>query len=739
MAFDNKDIRRELDLASVCDGNMIKLLTSHLQAVGVPKEYIFFPLLSITSSFLGQSKVKISDEWSESCSLWMAVVARKGSKRSTILDRFMTAFLDFQRQDESGQAPEAAEESASGVEVTCDEPLSSECFTDAKRHLGLFEDLSTSRIMEKANMKLAKQCYDGRPRRAADDRSALGLFSFLPPEDALSLLEDRNIDLSSRFLVACPKSSVFKSADIKCSMPSNTPSLVRIFDILNTVHARPLTYDFSPQAKAAFDMYYDILQDGMVRFDRDERNYCILAKAAGQLARLTASLAALGQAVSAVVYRQTVSPANWNVEIKAEHVEAGKLIMDYAIDIRFTLLSRVAAFRTQQLYSAPGYNAAAVMMHASKEPPMKRARIAAADTGQSAVVASSLSDLHNAAATNGQMSAKVTQQQQQQQQNVNEQSTGHNNNNNAQSAVANQLPEFSSIFTGSVANDCAVNSASYTPPTPGHGDCIPTQGYFSNCPVDDEEYYLPGRRNSSYIDCSMLSQDDLGGFTEEQQKFIRRFGYKVKKLLEFRQEYRVSPSCCAQRHLMPPIPKTEMTKYDTQTRYPVMAAKEYLSKVAELGFGTIESTWHATNNRRSIIFNKLPYDKLTSRARNLMARLQVDVNEYMAAFISQHNNVGYCSAPAGADPYHMGAHASQVDGQISSSTSAVKYPVPYPCLQDHSQISCDKEVGVLTIFPENPEESPESSPANSGSGFAKQFVKSEPLDSSLEMDDIAGQ
>ncbi|KAK2144512.1 hypothetical protein LSH36_749g00005 [Paralvinella palmiformis] len=733
MAFENKDIRRELDLASVCDGNMIKLLTSHLQAVGVPKEYIFFPLLSITSSFLGQSTVKISDEWSESCSLWTAVVARKGSKRSTILDRFMTALLAFQREEANGQSTEQEQSLSSDVKVTCDEALVGESFRDGRRHLGLFEDLSTSKIMEKDNLKLAKQCYDGRPRHSSDAHSTLGLFSFLPPEDALSLLEDRNIDLSSRFLVACPKSSVFKSADIKCTMPSNTPSLTRIFEILNTVHAQPLTYDFSPQAKTAFDSYYDILQDGMVRFDRDERNYCILAKAAGQLARLTASLAALSQAVKAVVYRQTVSPANWNVEIKVEHVEAGKLIMDYAIDIRFTLLSRVAAFRTQQLYSAPGQQRAvgysAVMLQATKEPPMKRARIAAADTGQGgAVVASSLpasADLHNN--NNSQMSTAVGQ-------NAIDQSTMARNANNAnvcQTSGTEQLPGFSSTFTASLANDCSANSASYTPPTPGQAECIPTQGYFSNCPVEDDEYYLPGRRNSSYIDCSMLSPDELGGFSEEQQKFIRRFGYKVKKLLEFRQEYRVSPSCCAQRHLMPPIPKMEMTKYDTQTRYPVMAAKEYLAKVAELGFGTIESTWHATNNRRSIIFNKLPYDKLTSRARNLMARLQVDVNEYMAAFVSQHDNIGYY----GADPFQIGAHPSPIDGQISSSTS-VKYPVPYPCLQDHSQIACDKDVGVLTIFPENPEESPESSPSNSASGLGKQhLVKSEPLDTSLEMDD----
>ena len=720
MASDGKDIRRELDLSSICDGNMVKLLTSHLQAVGVPKEYIFFPLLSTVSSFMGQSMIRISEEWTERCSLWTAVVARKGSKRSAVLDRFMVAILESGRMDQ-GSSPGGQTQIPLGVDVTWDEELTSAVYSEGKRHLGIFEDLTTSNLMERTSLRQAKRSYDSRPRESGTTtRGSLSVFSFLPPEDALALLEDKNVDLSSRFLVACPKSSLFKSSDIKTPMPSNTPSLSRIFEVINLVHVQPLTYTFSPQAKVAFDGYYDVLQDGMVRFDKDERNYCILAKAAGQLARLTACLAVLRQALKVVVYHETVSPANWNVEINAEDIEAGKLIMDYVIDIRFTLLSRVSAFKAQQMYPATGssnqqanMNVGQVFM-AREEPPAKRARVAPADTVQSPMVANSVTaneipDSNQVSVTIRQNPAAAKQAQR----------PPHNSSQQQSTTTNNQLPGFNSTFVG--GGNSSAYGMGYGSATVGQGDYVPTQGYFSTCPVSDEKYYLPGRRNTGYMDFSNLSQDEMDGYTEEQQKFVRRFGYKVKKLLEYRPEYRISPSCCAQRHLMPPIPKTEMARYDTQTRYPVIAAKEYLGQVADLGFGTIESTWHATNNRRSIIFNKHTYDKLTARARNLMNRLQIDVNEYMSAFLAPIEDPDYANMPS-----PVAGQSIQMDGQISSSSMV--YPVPYPCLQQPSGADPSRE-SILTIFPEHPEASSESSPINSESSSAQQaMVKTEPME-----------
>ncbi len=70
----------ELDLSRVYDAGLVRLVTSHADAIGVPKEYILFPLLGAVSGILGESKVMVNGEWQEACCLWTGVTACRGSR-----------------------------------------------------------------------------------------------------------------------------------------------------------------------------------------------------------------------------------------------------------------------------------------------------------------------------------------------------------------------------------------------------------------------------------------------------------------------------------------------------------------------------------------------------------------------------------------------------------------------------------------------------------------------------------
>lgn len=49
-----------LDWESACSEQVLKLITAHADAIGSPKHYIFFPLLTVIASFMGISaRVKI--------------------------------------------------------------------------------------------------------------------------------------------------------------------------------------------------------------------------------------------------------------------------------------------------------------------------------------------------------------------------------------------------------------------------------------------------------------------------------------------------------------------------------------------------------------------------------------------------------------------------------------------------------------------------------------------------------
>lgn len=79
--------------------NTLRLVQAYSNSLGCPDEYIFFPLLTITASFIGtNSTLKINECWEEPSIEWFNVCARKGQKTTAGLNVIAKPVIDIQRE-----------------------------------------------------------------------------------------------------------------------------------------------------------------------------------------------------------------------------------------------------------------------------------------------------------------------------------------------------------------------------------------------------------------------------------------------------------------------------------------------------------------------------------------------------------------------------------------------------------------------------------------------------------------
>ena len=63
------------------------LVRAYAESLGCPEEYILFPLLTVTASFIGtHGRIKINDSWEEPAIVWFNVCARKEQKKTAALN-----------------------------------------------------------------------------------------------------------------------------------------------------------------------------------------------------------------------------------------------------------------------------------------------------------------------------------------------------------------------------------------------------------------------------------------------------------------------------------------------------------------------------------------------------------------------------------------------------------------------------------------------------------------------------
>lgn len=82
--------RLALDLDQCTSDKVKSLVKLHANTIGCPVEFMFMPLLTLTSHFMGpDTRVKVKDGWEEPPIIWTVVLADKGQKKSAALNRYL--------------------------------------------------------------------------------------------------------------------------------------------------------------------------------------------------------------------------------------------------------------------------------------------------------------------------------------------------------------------------------------------------------------------------------------------------------------------------------------------------------------------------------------------------------------------------------------------------------------------------------------------------------------------------
>lgn len=221
----------KLNLHSICDGNMTKLVQSHAQAVGVPMEYFFFPLLSTLAGLMANTYVQVNSDWLEPVVLWTAVAATHGTRKSAVIIRLIEQFENL-----SELSP-----NFSFHDFLLPEDLELVYKSGCNFSLGLFEDIHEV-IKEMLNTTEHKAFCIHQMKNLFDNpllKCRLSLGGFVHTDKATDLA-DTSLNLADplfdRLLLCCPEEVNYHYANLRVPMPGNTPSLQELFKIILTTH-----------------------------------------------------------------------------------------------------------------------------------------------------------------------------------------------------------------------------------------------------------------------------------------------------------------------------------------------------------------------------------------------------------------------------------------------------------------------------------------------------------------------
>ena len=82
---------------SVCSNEILTFLDSHAKSIGVPKEFLFFTLLTTVASLMGTSTcIEINKKWREPALLWLVLASKKGTNKSGALNLLSGALQEIE-------------------------------------------------------------------------------------------------------------------------------------------------------------------------------------------------------------------------------------------------------------------------------------------------------------------------------------------------------------------------------------------------------------------------------------------------------------------------------------------------------------------------------------------------------------------------------------------------------------------------------------------------------------------
>ena len=331
---------------------LIKLITAHADAIGVPHEFILWPLLTAAASFMGTNAfVRINAEWLEPSIIWFIIAARKGEKKTAALKRIRKPIEELQKKlhtnwEEASDELKPAQPPQLIVDHFSFEELHAIMCRNRSQVLGCFDEMSTfygqldlykhsSTVDRKTLLTLNGggpwarnfKSYSGNM-----EKTAFNITGFIQPAfvyEMLNLTPDAD-GLNDRQLVDFPLEREMLLDELVVPMPSDTPDLLEIFEMIAENHDDTLIYTLENESYTAFRDIHDRLVEEKLK-STNENAQGILSKARGYVARIALVIHCLELSLS------TSSP-RWDTNISVDAVKAATAIIQHFNQQKFIML-----------------------------------------------------------------------------------------------------------------------------------------------------------------------------------------------------------------------------------------------------------------------------------------------------------------------------------------------------------------------------------------------------------------
>ena len=298
------------DWTSVCSSEMLTFMDSHAKSIGVPKEFLFFPLLTTVASLMGTSTcIEINNKWREPALLWFVIASKKGTNKSGALNLLSGALQEIEemlaeRDNDVGNDDEETQKQLL-VDHFSFEELFNVMSRNGNKVLALYDEMTTFYgllDLFKPNgcshdRKTLLNLYNGgkwsrnfRSVKGKMNNTSFNIAGFIQPYYVVELLHPDDHDgFNDRQLFDVPPEIEVNYRDLETELPTHIPSFTDVFQRVIDLHDSPKTYSFGENAMKSFIDYHDALNERKKStVDNDMRG--VLSKAKGQSARLATIL-----------------------------------------------------------------------------------------------------------------------------------------------------------------------------------------------------------------------------------------------------------------------------------------------------------------------------------------------------------------------------------------------------------------------------------------------------------------
>ena len=340
------------------------LVRAYADSLGCPEEYIPFPLLTVTASFIGtHGRIQINDSWEEPAIVWFNVCARKGQKKTAALNVLARPVREIEQDlqnDFKQENPEAQERELPRLLVDhfSFEKLHQVMSQNNNKVLGAYDELTqfynmldhyktNSTMDRKTPLALnggAQWTRDFKNGSATMDSTCLNITGFIQPAYVVKLLSQDDFDgFNDRQLYVCPAERDVDYDELVPFDPTTNPLLKRVYEIIGNFHKAPVTYKMDEEAHELFKSYHDELKRRKLFIKYDENRRGIIAKAIGQMVRVCMIVHVLDNAVEmAQRERDMVEHNDTQDQVSSTIGKRSALqaiaVMNYVVDTKFAMM-----------------------------------------------------------------------------------------------------------------------------------------------------------------------------------------------------------------------------------------------------------------------------------------------------------------------------------------------------------------------------------------------------------------